>query len=81
MDTAAVITLELVGSAGTGRAVFLVAAVLAVWIPVTAPLPVYAFPRAALHLAGRTLSWRCGVAAATLWRLVRLVLAVHIIIA
>lgn len=80
MDTAAVITLELVRSAVTGRAVFLVAAILAIWVSVAAPLPVNAFARAALHLAGRTFGRRRRVVAAALWGLIRLILAVYIIV-
>lgn len=62
-------------------AVFLVAAILAVRVPVAAPLSVNAFPRAALHLTGRTLRWRRWVSTAALRRLVRLVLAVHVVVA
>lgn len=58
-------------------AVGLVAAVLAVGVPVAPPLHVDALSREAGHLAGRALGRRRRVAAAARRRLVRLILQGH----
>lgn len=80
MDAAAVLTLKLVRSAGSGRTVDLITAILAVGIPVASPLLVDALARATLDLAG----WAPGVdhwlAAALLQGLIRLVRAVCVIV-
>lgn len=80
VDTVAVLTLELVRSAGTNRTVGFVTAILAVWVPVTSPLAVDALPRPTLCLAGRTFGRRRGLATTSLRGLIRLVLAVHVIV-
>lgn len=80
MDAATILTFKLVGSAGSGRTVNLVTAILAVRIPVTSPLFVDALARAALDLAGRALGVHHWLAATLLKGLVGLVRAVCIVI-
>lgn len=52
MDTATILTLKLVRLAGSRRTVDLIAAILAVRIPITSPLPVDALTGATLDLTG-----------------------------
>lgn len=62
-------------------AVDLVTTILAVRVAIAAPLAVDALARTTAHLARGALGGRCGPTAAALGRLVRLVLAVHVVVA
>lgn len=81
MDAAPILTLKLVRLAGLRRTVDLIAAVLAVRIPVTAPLLVDALARAALDLAACALAVYHWLAATLLQGLIRLVRAVCVVVA
>lgn len=70
MDTATILTFKLVRSAGSRRAIDLIAAILAVRVPVTPPFFVNALARATLDLTGGTFGMYHRLTAALLERLV-----------
>lgn len=70
VDTATIFTFKLVRSAGSRRAVDLIAAVLAVRVSVTPPFFVNALARATLDLTGRTFGMYHRLTATLLKRLV-----------